>query len=174
MALPLIWLGLGIGALVAGQKLDKSRHRNHVQHFPGEISHPVAPLNGSVVCCGIYGVFDHSGIWLEGNIIERAGNGLVRAISPERFLARRSGERIFVLCDEAGEPLGNEQAAQRAAGQIFQYADYHLLRNNCHQFVWSCLGHHREPVVLFSELNRLLAGHYQTRLSWHPAQYRAI
>ena len=174
MALPLIWLGLGIGALVAGQQLEKSRHRCHVQHFPGEITLPVVPKNGSVVCCGIYGVFDHSGIWLDGHIVERAGNGLVRAISPERFLARRSGERIFVLCDAQGQALGNEAAAERAGKQIFQYADYHLIRNNCHQFVWACLGHHREPVVLFSELNRLLASHYQCRLSWHPAKYQQL
>lgn len=169
MPIPLVWLGLGIGALVASGHWQKAANRGHIQHYPGEIETPVRPQDGAVVCCGIYGAFDHSGIWVDDMIIERSGNGLVRAISPARFIARRSGKQIFVACDEQGKVLADADVASHAASQIYQYADYHLLKNNCHQFVADCLSTSSNKVTFFSELNQMLATHYQSRLSWHPA-----
>ncbi|GGD73332.1 hypothetical protein [Lacimicrobium alkaliphilum] len=169
MPIPLVWLGLGIGAVVASGQWQKAANRSQVQHYPGEIDVPVRPQNGAVVCCGIYGAFDHSGIWMEDGIIERAGNGLVRAISPARFIARRSGRTIFVACNEQGHVVTDATTGRRAAEQIYHYADYHLLNNNCHQFVASCLQDSPSRVTFFSQLNRILAGHYGSRISWHPA-----
>lgn len=169
MPIPLVWLGIGIGALVASDQWHKTRHRSRVQYYPGETDIPVQPQNGAVVCCGIYGAFDHSGIWVDGMIIERAGNGLVRAISPAKFIARRSGRQIFVACDEQGEVLAGENVAERAAEQIYQFAGYHLLKNNCHQFVSLCIDATPRTVTFFSDLNQLLAHQYQSRISWHPA-----
>lgn len=169
MPIPLVWIGLGVGALLASGQWQKTANRSQVQCYPGETDIAVRPQDGAVVCCGIYGAFDHSGIWMDDAIIERAGNGLVRAISPARFIASRSGRRVFVACDEQGKVLADTQSGQRAAEQIYHYADYHLLNNNCHQFVASCLHNHPPRVTFFSELNRLLAQRYGSRISWHPA-----
>jgi hypothetical protein len=46
----------------------------------------VIPINGSVVCCGIFGALTHTGLWVNGGIIELSGSGLVRTVSPERFI----------------------------------------------------------------------------------------
>ena len=46
----------------------------------------VIPVNGSVVCCGICGALTHTGLWVNGGIIELSGSGLVRTVSPERFI----------------------------------------------------------------------------------------
>ncbi|ALS99945.1 hypothetical protein [Lacimicrobium alkaliphilum] len=169
MPIPLVWLGLGIGAVVASGQWRKAANRSQIQHYPGEIDIPVRPQNGAVVCCGIYGAFDHSGIWMDDVIIERAGNGLVRAISPARFIARRSGKQIFVACDAQGKVLADAEVGYRAVAQIYHYANYHLLNNNCHQFVSSCLHETPARVTFFSELNNLLVRRYANRISWHPA-----
>ncbi|WP_088331398.1 hypothetical protein [Lacimicrobium sp. SS2-24] len=168
MPIPLLWLGLGAGALFATQQWHKDRQRHQIKFHPGETDVAVRPQNGAVVCCGIYGAFDHSGIWVEDNVIERAGNGLVRAISPQRFTARRSGNTIFVACGEEGEVLADPSVAEKAAAQVYQYEDYHLLKNNCHQFVAGCLTPNQHSITFFSELNQLLSAHYHCRLSWHP------
>lgn len=52
---------------------------------------------GAIVCCGVGGVLEHTGIWTEDNmIIEFDGNGLIKPISPTRFIKERSG-KIFSL-----------------------------------------------------------------------------
>ena len=42
----------------------------------------VAPINRSVVCCDIFGALTHTGLWVNGGIIELAGSSLVRSVSP--------------------------------------------------------------------------------------------
>ncbi|GAA0344552.1 lecithin retinol acyltransferase family protein [Bowmanella denitrificans] len=168
MPIPLVWLGLGLGALAAGRSLHKASQQS-VLHHPGDFTETVIPQNGAVVCCGVFGIFDHTGIWMDGSIIELNGNGLVRAISPQRFLENRSGDLIYVACADDGTVLGDEQIASRAVARVFEYADYHLLRNNCHRFVLSCCDPLAEHITLFSELNQNLTRHYARQISWRPA-----
>lgn len=170
MPAPLIWLGAGLAALYAGSKYEESKRegRLSVAHYPGEGEIAVQPINGSVVCCGIYGVFDHTGIWVDDSIIELKGNGLIRGVSPERFMHDRSGEEIHIACDEYGQALVAQGAAQRATEQLYQYSDYHVIDNNCHRFVWNCVSGGRESLTRFSDLNDSLRQHFDSRISWQP------
>ncbi|MBT0586417.1 hypothetical protein [Alteromonas oceanisediminis] len=170
MALPLIWLGAGVLAAVAGTKLSRDglKSRGDIKHFPGECRLVSEPANGSVVCCGIYEVFQHSGIWVDGNIIELRGNGLVRAISPQRFLKDRSGNRIYVACDESRTPLVSEGCAARAIAQVYQFADYDVIGNNCHRFSLQCVLGYDQLVTRFGSLNAALRHHFNTTLYWQP------
>ncbi|MBN7821182.1 hypothetical protein [Bowmanella yangjiangensis] len=169
MPIPFLWLGVGLGALAAGKHLARERSRDIVLHHPGESQQSAAILNGAVVCCGVFGVFDHSGIWMDGSIIELNGNGLIRAVSPQRFLANRSGDKIFVACDADGNVLADLQAGERAVARVFEYSAYDLMRNNCHQFVLSCLTPGVGHVTLFNELNISVSRHFGQSLSWRPA-----
>lgn len=173
MPAPLIWLGAGLAALYAGDKLSKQHLRNNniVNHYPGESDALVSPVNGSIVCCGIYGVFDHTGIWVDGDIIELKGNGLVRAISPERFLDNRSGDAIFVLCNGSEQPLVSENGLNNAVNLLYSYSEYDVLSNNCHRFVWQCVSDSNQKVTSFYELNTELSSFFSESLNWHLCEY---
>lgn len=137
------------------------------QWLPGKVS--VMPDPGAIMACHVFGVVEHTGIWLgEGAIAELHGSGLVRAVSLERFLAKRSGNTLFCLCDHAHQPLADPRVAERAAKALFTYRDYHLTDNNCHRFVWHCLSGQERRIASFGALNRLLAAHYHTHLYWDP------
>lgn len=172
MPIPLLWLGAGLAALYAGNELSKSHYRRTgiVGRYPGETDQPVVPRNGAIVSCGIYAVFDHTGIWADGDIIERKGNGLIRGISPARFMDNRSGNTIFVACDSGGEPFSSQQAYNRATSQLFSYADYDVLSNNCHRFVWHCISGAEHSLTRFAELNEKLSHHFGDAVHWHPAK----
>ncbi len=121
---------------------------------------------GSVIICEIYHLFDHSGIYIgDGQIIELAGSGLVRAVSSQRFLANRSGEHLMALCNQQGLPVGNLAGAERATGQLFSYQHYDLLHNNCHQFVGCCLTGQNRQITSFFDLRTELEQFYRVRLS---------
>lgn len=171
MPLPLVWIGAGLAAIAAGNHLVKEQQKSAgiVGHHPGDSHVRVEPKNGSIVCCGVYEVLDHSGIWVDGRIVELNGNGLIRAVSPARFLDDRSGEKMFVACDETFSPLFDEVAAERAASQVFQYSDYHVLNNNCHRFVRSCLTGDNKRITAFTELNEILSEHFAAAIHWQPA-----
>lgn len=171
MPIPLLWLGAGLGSLALGHHLHKEQQRNRltVGRFPGEDSVKVKPQNGAVVCCGIYGVFEHSGIWFDDQIIELKGNGLIRAISPQRFLANRSGEQIYVACNAQRQVLVKSECASRAVSMIFNYAPYDLFKNNCHRFSWQCVSGQSDMVTQFSDLNDRLAESFLTPVHWQPA-----
>ncbi|MEP4889595.1 MAG: hypothetical protein ABJV04_06180 [Aliiglaciecola sp.] len=168
MPVPLLWLGAGIAALYAGDKLQQSNKikRQYVKHYPGEDNSLVRVQDGSIVCCGIFGVFEHTGIWVDGNIIELKGNGLIRGISPERFLTKRSGTRIHVLCDTSGEPLISPHAAATAVANLYNYSDYDLIKNNCHRFVFKCVSNSEQSITSFSDLNLALFRYFASPLSW--------
>lgn len=166
MAMPLLWLGAGV--LTMGV-LSRSRPL-HVRHYPGTALAPVKPRDGAVVCCGIYGVFEHSGVWIDGHILEQKGNGLIRMVSPERFVAERSGKQIYVACDRHGQVLCEPRAAERGPALLFQYRPYHVLNNNCHRFTWYCVSGREEPMAFFYELNVKLASYHHASLSWHPVR----
>ncbi|BDX06811.1 hypothetical protein [Planctobacterium marinum] len=168
MALPLLWLGAAAAATLAGIKYSNkiSQHRGYVDVLPGESSLSVKPLDGAVVCCEVYGVLDHTGIWFDDGVIELNGNGLIRSISAERFLADRSGEEIFIACDTFGHPLIAEHTHTRAVSHLYQYRDYDLLNNNCHRFVWQAVSGVDEPINRFGDLNQHLSLLHQSSLSW--------
>lgn len=172
MPLPLVWIGAGVAAAVAGSYLNREQQKydGHVAIFPGESKHRVAPVDGAIMCCGIYEMLQHTGIWVDGGIVELNGNGLFRLISPSRFLADRSGDRIYIACDEHGTPLVAPQAMARASAKIYDYADYHVLNNNCHRFTRYCITGDNSPLTLFSELNSALAAHFDTPVYWHQIQ----
>ncbi|MBC3764260.1 hypothetical protein [Neptunicella marina] len=173
MAVPLIWLGVGVGSWLVGQHLRQQdmRAKGVVAQFPGERAIAVKAKGGAIVCCGIYGVFDHSGIWLDDGVAELKGNGLIRAVSASRFMQNRSGDTIFIACDSSGKPLIDPLAAQRASAQLFSYRDYHVLNNNCHRFSWQCISGENRRITQFATLNHLMAEHFQQTVYWHPLQY---
>lgn len=170
MPAPLIWLGAGLAALYAGSKYEEHKRisRTSVTHYPGEGTDEVFPENGSIVCCGIFGVFDHTGIWVDGNIIELKGNGLIRGVSPDRFIDNRSGEDIYVACNERGDALFEHAAVDRATSKLYQFSDYDVIENNCHRFVWHCISGVNEPLTRFVDLNHQLSRHFSSRISWQP------
>lgn len=171
MALPLIWLGAGLAAAYAGTKLAREKQvaDGHIQHFPGDCDIAVEPLDGAIVCCGIYEVFQHTGIWVDGQIVELRGNGLIRGISPTRFLHDRSGNRIYVACDEHLVPLVDPQAVVRGVERVFEYSEYDLIKNNCHRFVHQCVTGSSRVITRFAELNEALSQHFNTVIHWQPA-----
>ena len=167
MALPLIWLGAGLAALYAGSKYtDSQTYRGAVDFMPGEGDIYVKPVDGCIVSCGVFGVFDHTGIWIDGNIVELKGNGLIRGISPQRFLGQRSGNEIFVACCKQAIPLIADDIWARTVNQLYQYSEYDLVRNNCHKFVWGCISGENEVVTRFTQLNNKMAIYFGTNICW--------
>lgn len=127
----------------------------------------VNPQVGAIVCCGIGGVLDHTGIWLGDNMIaELSGSGLIKAISSDRFIAERSGKQIFIACDSLKQPLVSLLAAERARDQIFQYREYHMVDNNCHHFIWQCFQPDDHGLTTFKTLNFRLAQFFDRVIYW--------
>lgn len=177
MPAPLIWLGAAALGIYATNEANTAllKRKGVVSVLPGEKktryqSVTVAPANGSVVCCGVYGLFDHTGVWVDGNIYELNGNGLVRCVSPERFLANRSGELIYVACDTDLSPLAESSAVPRVRDNLYQVLKYHLLRQNCHRFVAEMLSGERQNITSFSDLNEFLHGFFRRSISWQRAK----
>lgn len=191
MALPLLWLGAAAISAFAVKGLADDRknqqqkrsysyrakslddlepHESPVAIYPTDLFHTyevVEPEFGAIVCCGIGGVLDHTGIWVGDNtIIELDGRGLIKPISRERFIDNRSGKNIFVACDSKANCLTSEIAAHRAIKQIYQYQDYHVIDNNCHQFIWQCFNANGKPVTTFKQLNEQLAVHFNRQIYW--------
>lgn len=169
MPAPLIWLGVAaLSALTANASNTAYLKRKMIVNaMPGESKHQSIPLNGSIVMCGIYGVFDHTGLWVDGNIYELAGNGLVRCVSPERFLGKRSGNVIYVACDLHNIPLFDENASARAQQLLFSTLDYHLLNQNCHKFVGEVIANQDVSITSFSDLNTFLNEFFNTPIRWN-------
>lgn len=146
--------------------------RAGVEHYPGESHVAVTPVNGAIVCCGIYGVFEHTGIWLDDHIIELHGSGLVKAVSSQRFLNNRSGENIYMLCDKDLHPLVADGSEQRAVSRIFTFIEYHPWSNNCHRFTYQCVAGQSNKVCSFYDFNVALHRYFKCRLYWQPVRER--
>ncbi|MGS0680899.1 lecithin retinol acyltransferase family protein [Shewanella sp. 125m-7] len=185
MAFPLIWLGAAaIGAVIVAEEKEQqkqlalkrqqgkasSKHVNGAELAPSlwQTGHQrVRPQPGSIVCCFVFGVIEHSGIWVGDNtLVELHGSGLVRAVSAERFLAGRSGSRIYQACDHQHQPLIGEQTLNRAKQFIFSYREYDLFDNNCHRFVWHCLSGEEQSLSSFSKLNNKIGGYFSEAVYW--------
>lgn len=157
--------------LTRAQRLsDLNEHESAIAIYPSDFlvsEQSIKPQVGAIVCCGIGGILDHTGIWLGDNlIVELAGNGLIKAISSERFINERSGKQIFIACDSKGRPLVNEAAAQLASQQIYQYRDYHMIDNNCHHFIWQCFKPKDHSLTTFKSLNERLAQYFDRVIYW--------
>ena len=173
MPLPLLWLGAAISAAYAGNEIAKSISRDEggIALFPGECSRgSVVPENGAVVCCGIYEVLIHTGIWWEGMIIELAGTGLIRAVSAERFLANRSGDNIYTACHASSQLIADESWALRGIERLYTYSQYDVIHNNCHQFVAQCMLPVAPAITRFGQLNKLLSSSHERQVYWHPVK----
>jgi hypothetical protein len=191
MPLPLLWLGAAVLSAFAVKELaddrkKQQRKRGYYQHaqtltalkehespiatYPTDLfntEQKVKPEIGAIVCCGIGGLLDHSGIWLGDNtIIELDGNGLIKPISVQRFTKERSGKNIFIACDSQAKPIASELAANRAQQQIFQCREYHMIDNNCHQFIWQCFKPNDRDLTTFKALNVRLAKLFNRQIYW--------
>ncbi len=191
MPLPLLWIGAAAVSALAVKSLsddrksqqskrgryrkvqtlsDLERHESPIAIYPSDMMSTeqlVRPAVGAIVCCGIGGVLDHTGIWVDDNtIVELDGEGLIKPISVNRFTKERSGKQIFMACDSNAKPLACEKAAQRALEQIFQLRDYHVIDNNCHQFVWQCFKLGDENVTTFKDLNINLSKMFNRKIYW--------
>lgn len=195
MPLPLLWIGAAAASALTIKSLSddrKSQQRNRARSFraqslkdldahqspiaiyPTDVfdtEQTVEPRVGAIVCCGIGGVLDHTGIWVGDNtIIELDGNGLIKPVSPFRFTDDRSGKGIFIACDSLGAPLVCELAAQRAIEQIYQVRDYHLFDNNCHQFIWECFAPNGKAITTFKSLSIQVAKQFDRVIYWDLCQ----
>lgn len=191
MPFPLLWLGAAAVSAIAVKGLaddrknqqrqrkeyykvqtlnDLERHESPIAIYPSDIlatEQRVKPQIGAIVCCGIGGILDHTGIWVDNNtIVELDGEGLIKPISVQRFTKERSGKQVFIACDSTAKPLSYELAAQRALAQIFQVRDYHMIDNNCHQFIWQCFNNKNGQVTTFKELNIKLAQFFNRKIYW--------
>ena len=191
MPLPLFWLGAAVASVAAIKELDDDRQsqqrkrsdRNEVQTlrelkrhespialYPSDIlgsEQEVSPAFGAVVCCGIGGVLEHSGIWVGDNtIVELDGEGLIKPVSATRFTQQRSGQKIFIACDSLSAPLVCESAADRAINQLFQLSKYHIIDNNCHQFIGRCFTGKDSQTNTFKALNWYLAKFFNRKIYW--------
>ncbi|MEW6996461.1 lecithin retinol acyltransferase family protein [Colwelliaceae bacterium BS250] len=195
MPFPLVWLGAAVVSAIAAHELNEqhknsdlmrdkksnlgsrgelNRHASGVEKYPSEVfsSNKFADIKpGALVCCGLGGVLEHTGILIdEQTIVELHGNGLVKAISPKRFLNERSGNEIFVACDAKKQAIASDLTAQRAIKQIFNYQEYDLIKNNCHRFAWQCISGKQEELTTFHQLNMLLSKQYDVKIYWDKWQ----
>jgi hypothetical protein len=169
MPAPLIWLGAACVGLYASNKANTAylKHKYIIDAMPGETNHMVKPINGSIVTCGIYGVLDHTGIWIDGNIYELSGQGLIRCLSPDRFLGDRTGSTIYVACDTFNKALASQHVCDIAQSKLYTLLDYHLLEQNCHKFVADLYAGYEVNVTSFSDLNTFLSQHFSTPIRWN-------
>ena len=196
MAFPLLLLGAAALSAFAVQELTDDRNKMHrkrknsnkvetleklskhdspVAIYPSDMLLSMASGNvvkvepeiGAIVCCGLGGILDHTGIYIGDNtIVELSGNGLVKAISMNRFIAERSGKQIFIACDSLEQPLVSVSAAQKATEQVFNYYEYDVINNNCHRFIWECFTQRDSNFTTFKALNYRLAKYYNRVIYW--------
>ncbi|MGL5489265.1 MAG: lecithin retinol acyltransferase family protein [Shewanella sp.] len=187
MPLPLLWIGgAAMGALMLADEREKrqqlernrllGRAPRQVNANQAMVAAPsqwqkgfkqVTPQPGSIVCCYVFGVIEHTGIWLADDcLVELHGSGLVRAVSVKRFLTGRTGSQIFIACNHLHQPLIANTIVNRAERAIYQYREYDLFDNNCHRFVWSCLCGEERAIKSFNELNQKLAAYFKQGIYW--------
>lgn len=169
MAAPLLWLGAACVTAYLGDEINKQYLKNQkvVGEFPGENNFTVTPINGSIVCCKIYGVLEHTGIWVDGRIYELSGQGLVRSLSVERFLDNRSGHTVYLACDRFKKPLSSLRAYETAKNLLYTMRNYHLTEENCHKFVAECFSKEGNDVSSFSDLNAFISQFFNERIHWY-------
>ena len=183
MALPLIAFAAAVGAGVVHEStknkyknleqlrlINSNNKRLTVVKSPSDTYSSdvfVEPQPGSLVCCEVFNLFDHTGIWIDQDtIIELSNNGLVKAVSSHRFLDERSGKNIFVACNAKHQPIVLPNCEARALNSVFTYREYDLLENNCHRFAHYCLSGNDLKVARFGQLNQLLINMVKQNIYW--------
>lgn len=172
MALPIIAaVALGVAVYHEAKKshyrelenerlTTKNSDKNALRKSPSDgysVNSSVTPEAGSIVCCGVYGVLDHTGIWVDRDtIVELSSSGLVKAVSAERFLTERSGDHIFVACDNHHKPIVIKETVERAINSVFTYRGYDVIENNCHRFVNYCITGQEHELTRFTSLNDVI------------------
>lgn len=124
-----------LGALAAA-KLSESMLDN-------ALCDKVTPRVGSILCCDLAMVAEHSGIYLGKNKIAHLnGSGEVEIVSSRQFLKRLGGLNpavsIYVSCNDEGA-VGSLSAANRARSKVGGTRDYSVILDNCHQFTSGCI-----------------------------------
>ncbi|WP_417346872.1 hypothetical protein [Ferrimonas sp.] len=184
MALPWILAALAGGLAAADYKRGREKTRQRRYHErsrspqlklrPSEWDEGkarVVPQPGSLVACHVYGAVEHVGVWVaRDQIVELHGSGLVRVVSPRRFIHGRTGRKLFVCVDRHHRPLVMPGSVERAATTLYQYREYDLLRDNCYRFVWYCLTGEQRSFDTFGGLNRALAKLHHSDLYWDLAR----
>lgn len=100
------------------------------------------PPEGSVLYCDLlFGVMEHSGIYIGNNkIIHLNKHGVLEIVSPEEFVSGTTAVSIYVGCID-GIAVGTSQVKNRALNFLKnnRYLDYNAILNNCHIFSSACL-----------------------------------
>ena len=179
-----------IGASILGGLFINDQHKKHLKKqdidrlgyktknnivarspsdlLPSNKTHKMLP--GTIVCCHVYGGFEHTDIVIDDNlIIELHGSGLVKAVSAKRFLASRSGENIFIACNKLGEAFIFNDAIERAHQEVYKYYDYHLFECNCYIHTLSCIIGKVEKLNSFEDFNTHLYKLTQEPIYWDRA-----
>ncbi|MBC7541097.1 MAG: hypothetical protein H7338_00050 [Candidatus Sericytochromatia bacterium] len=137
----------------------------------------VSGKTGAVVRCDLAGALDHTGILVDDDtIIELDGTGLIRIVTYAEFLMSsvyRSGEAITVACDDDLAVLSDLAAASRAINFVGKSRTYHLLLDNCHQFVSGCItGDFENDDKLFSLMELTISERLNNHkpVVWWPLQ----
>jgi len=137
----------------------------------GNYRESVKPVRGAVVYCDLAGALEHSGICLGGDqIIHLNGKGLVEAVSADQFTERLDGcnphSTIYVSCDDLGV-IASDCIAQRAEEMLGKTQGYHVVMNNCHNFVSSRVtGFPRNGDGAFWAMEHTMEHELGTKLTW--------
>jgi len=142
----------------------------------------VEPEEGSILMCKIAGsLFEHTGVYIgDGKIVELAGSGRVRAVSFNKFLRdglTRTGNRIYIACDEDNDPLWSYTVADIAKEMIGKRRDYNVIMDNCHQFTAGCItGDFENPVNFFWMLHNLIREelNYGEKIRWNICHTKGV
>lgn len=134
---------------------------------------------GSLVCCRLAAIADHTGIYIgRGRIIHRDGDGYLAEVSPEEFLARLEGRNnadTIYIATKAGHPLGGAYASQAARKALRdpKMQGYNLFFKNCHQFSYWCLTGER-ILPTFTNLEVALQRRFDMEyISWYRWDFRS-
>jgi len=147
------------------KKTNKAMARAPSDLVPSKKSHKMIP--GAIVCCHVYGGFEHTGIVIEDDlIVELHGSGLVKAVSSRRFLSSRSGDNIFIACNQAGDAFSYSNAALKAQEEIYKFYEYNLFECNCYTHSWFCILGNDERIKSFDDLNQKLSDLNQEPIYW--------
>ncbi|MDP5214052.1 hypothetical protein ORJ66_13445 [Pseudoalteromonas tunicata] len=137
--------------------------------IPSPLSHSL--VSGALVCCTVYQAFDHVGLVVDNDtIIELHGSGLIRAVSPERFLAKRSGKHMFIACDQQGQAFSFPQAVNAAINDVFSYCEYDALAQNCYRQTWHWIDGSDKSIESFLLFNQCIALKINQRVYWDLAR----
>lgn len=156
-----------------GVKTGSAIGRYPCDHFPSE--YQVVPAIGSVVCCGVYNGFIHTGLVIDDNLVlELHGSGLSRAVSFKRFLQDRSGKHIFIATDKLANPMAFDLDTSRIAGQLFAYHNYHVSKRNCYSHTWFCITGQMRPFASFEIFNNVLSNMLKQSIYWDRANIKKL